>query len=436
MTPIEPAVAARPGSGGVNRFAFAIHPLAISQLRRHRNFRWARGLADGTLERLAAHMPPILLSRITGAVSPATGQRVEGLLYGLSATPREMLRRPPRFTYDRLVATARRARRQGAGILGLGAFTSVVGDAGITVAEESEIAITSGNSLTVAATLETALQAVERYGMVRYADCRAMVIGATGSIGSVCARLLARDVRHVDLVSIEPERLVELAHIIHTESPGAHLARATCADGLLPECDLVITATSAFGQRVLDISRARPGAVVCDVARPPDIGPEEAALRPDVLVIESGEVLIPGQVDFGFDIGLPRGTSYACLGETALLAMEGRFEHYTLGRRIHPQRVDEIRGMFFKHGFKIAPLRSHGTPLTDDLLAGRREMALALAADPERLEGVRRETAARLAAIPPRSKGVAAPADRPAPAATTAPALHGAGGGAPAASRH
>ena len=39
------------------------------------------------------------------------------------------------------------------------------------------------------------------------------------------------------------------------------------------------------------------------MASPPDITPQEAPLRPDVLVIESGEVLIPGNVNFGYDIG-------------------------------------------------------------------------------------------------------------------------------------
>ena len=78
-----------------------------------------------------------------------------------------------------------------------------------------------------------------------------------------------------------------------------------------------------------------------------------SALRPDVLVIESGEVLIPGDIDFGYDIGLPPKTSYACLAETALLAMEGRFEDYTLGRNIEIERVKEIYRLFKKHGFKL-----------------------------------------------------------------------------------
>lgn len=392
----------------VHRFAFVIHPLSIEYIHRHPAYRWSRHLPDALVEGVSARMPPMYLSRITGGVSAATGQRIEGHLLSLGATPRRMLSLPARFVYDQLVRVARMAQARGARILGLGAFTSVVGDAGVTVAQEAPIPVTSGNSLTVAATLEAAKQAVRAMGVEDLGRGRAMVVGATGSIGSVCARLLAQAVGDVVLVSIEPERLVELERTILAETPGARVVTALSADELLGECDLVVTATSAFGQRILDVSRCKPGAVVCDVARPPDVGPEEAALRPDVLVVESGEVIIPGDVDFGYDIGLPRGTSYACLAETALLAMAGRFESYTLGRQIESERVKEIHRLFQEHGFRIAGLRSHGRLVSDAELAAKRALAAELRADPARLERTRREAAAALARIEPASKGVRA----------------------------
>jgi predicted amino acid dehydrogenase len=103
--------------------------------------------------------------------------------------------------------------------MGLGAFTSVVGDAGITVAHEADIAITSGNSLTVAATLEAAKQAVIKMGATDLTQGKAMIIGATGSIGSVCSRLLAQAINDVVLVSIEPEKLIELKRTIQARRP-------------------------------------------------------------------------------------------------------------------------------------------------------------------------------------------------------------------------
>ena len=256
-----------PEDAAIHRFAFVIHPLSVSFIHNDPMYRWTRFLPDGLVERFAARMPPTYISTITGGVSPTTGQRIEGTLYALGATPRVMMSRGERATYRQLIAAARMAERHGSRIMGLGAFTSVVGDAGITVDRETGIAITSGNSLTVAATLEAAKQAVRRMGIEDLTHGRVMIIGATGSIGAVCSRLLAQAIRDVVLVSIEPERLIELKRKIQQETPGARVAIATHSYDMLPECDLVVTTTSAFGKRVLDISRCKPGAVICDVAR-------------------------------------------------------------------------------------------------------------------------------------------------------------------------
>ncbi len=398
----------QPEEANINRFAFVIHPLNVSFIHKHKMFRWTRYLPDELVERVAAYFPPMYLSRITGGQSPATGQRIEGHLISLAATPRQMMSHGERFTYDRLHKAVKMSERRGARIMGLGAFTSVVGDAGITVAHESDIAITSGNSLTVAATLEAAKQAVVKMGARDLTKGKVMIIGATGSIGSVCSRLIAQAIYDVVLVSIEPERLIELKRTIQEETPGARVSIATRPDDLLPECDLIITATSAFGQRIVDISKCKAGAVICDVARPADINAAEAALRPDVLVIESGEVLIPGDIDFGYDIGLPPKTAYACLAETALLAMEGRFEDYTLGREISMERVKEIYRLFKKHEFQIAGLRSFDEFITDEDLAQKRALADEYRRDQALFERISSEAETRIASMPVMAKGVKA----------------------------
>ena len=403
----------QPEEAGINRFAFVIHPLSVSFIHRHAAFRWTRYLPDRLVEIAAAYMPPMYLSRIVGGVSPTTGQRIEGHLISLGATPRELLRHNARFTYKRLNGAARIAERKGARIMGLGAFTKVVGDAGVTVAHEADIAVTSGNSLTVAATLEAAKIAVQKMGATDLTKGRVMIIGATGSIGSVCSRLLAQAIKDVVLVSIEPERLIELKRKIQLETPGSSVRIATRADDFLGDCDLIVTATSAFGQRILDISKCKPGAVICDVARPADISPAEAALRPDVLVVESGEVIIPGVDSFGYDIGLPPRVAYACLAEAALLAMDGRFEDYTLGRDISVERVKEIYRIFRKHNFEIAGLTSFGKYVDAEGYDAKRALAEQYRADPELFARVKTAAAARLAEVPVSSKGVSGTAAKP-----------------------
>jgi predicted amino acid dehydrogenase len=395
------------GASPAHRFAFVLHPLTVDYLARHPRFRWTRHLPRRLVETAAAHMPAQRVGSVSGGRSPATGQAIEGLIYALGTTPRQMLTRAPEFTYARLDSAIRDAADRGARIVGLGAFTKVVGDAGITVAQRARIPVTTGNSLTIAATLETAKQTARRMGWPDLARGKAMVVGATGAIGSVCSRLLAAAVRDVVLVSIEPERLVALKEKIQAAPPDARIELDTTTARWVAECDLIVTATSAFGLRVLDVSQCKPGAVILDVALPPDICAEEAAVRPDVLVVESGEVMIPGPVNFSFDIGLPPGVAYACLAEAALLAMENRFECFTLGRDVQPDKVKEIYRLFRRHHFTIAPLRTFGEPLTDALVAEKNACAEELRRDPALFARVKTEAAKRIARIPPRAKGVA-----------------------------
>lgn len=397
----------------VNKFAFVIHPLSMKFIYNSPRFRWTRYLPETIVERSAAYLPPMYMSRITGIESPTTGQKVEGYLYAIGGTPREMMRRDPGFIYTRLIKASQMAERVGARIMGLGAFTSVVGDAGISVAQKADIGITSGNSLTVSATLETAKEAMVKMGhrLEDSHDGNVMVIGATGSIGSVCSRLLAQAVPNITLVAPRPERLIALKRTIEEETPYANVKISTSADAFVGEADLIVTTTTAIGQRIIDISKCKPGAVVCDIARPPDITEEEAELRPDVLVIESGEILLPGDPDYGYNIGLPPGVAYACLAETALLALEGRFEDYTLGRNIEIDRVKEIYRLYKKHGLKLSGIRSHDVFLTDEDIAEKARLAQRYREDPVLFAQVQADAAEGLARLDAGKKKKAADSD-------------------------
>ena len=390
----------------MGRFAFILHPLTVDYLGNHPRYRWTRNLPRQWVEIAAAYMPGRLVGTVKGGRSKATGRPVDGLIYAIGTTPRQMLTRAPEFTYKRLNAAVKDAAEHGAKIVGLGAFTKVVGDAGVTVAKRAPIPVTTGNSLTIAATLETAKLTAKRMGWRDLAKGKAMIVGATGSIGSVCSRLLAAAVKDVVLVSIEPERLAALKAKILEETPGAKVEVDLTTNRRVGDCDLIVTATSAFGQRVLDVSQCKPGAVILDVALPPDISAEEAATRPDVMIVESGEIVLPGRARFSFDIGLPPGVAYACLAEAALLTMEERYECFTLGRDVQPARVKEIYRLFRKHGLQIAPLRMFGELLTDEMVAEKNARAEELLRDPKLLKRVKAEAAAKIASIPPRAKGV------------------------------
>jgi len=347
----------------VNRFAFVIHPLSQEQLKQDPTIELASKYAPSSfldaVEKIIAYSPPMLYSKVTGIKSPL-GVEAEGWLITVGGTPRQMLSHSPEFTYKRLLQAAKMAKRLGAQIMGLGAFTKVVGDAGVTVARKADIPITTGNSYSASGALWAAADAVRRMGLIEVEKghklkAKAMVVGATGAIGSVCCRLLAMAFTDIYMVDVRHSKLLALKESILEETPDVNIEITTRADKFIADMDVIVTATSAAGKKVIDIMQVKPGCVITDVARPLDLSAEDVAKRPDVLVIESGEILLPGDVEMR-DIGLPPKVAYACLAETIVLALEGRYETYTIGRNIEWQKVKEIYQMGLKHGMRLAAI--------------------------------------------------------------------------------
>lgn len=367
----------------VNRFAFVIHPLSQEFLKKDKAVDFVSGFAPpvflDAVEKVVAYAPPWVYSKVTGIKSP-TGAEAEGWLITVGGTPKQMLAHTPEFTYKRLLQAARMAKRMGAQIMGLGAFTKVVGDAGVTVAKKADIPITTGNSYSASGALWAGADAVRRMGLIKIEPgkkiaAKTMVLGASGAIGSVCCRLMAKAFDEVILAGRNTAKLLALQQSILEETPGVKLKITTKPDRYLEDMDVIVTATSGAGKKILDITRVKPGCVITDVARPLDLSPEDVAKRPDVLVIESGEIELPGNPEMK-SIGLPKKVVYACLAETIVLALEGKYEIFTVGREIEWEKVREIYKMGLKHGMKLAAISGVNGVFSDEDIFKVRDLAL------------------------------------------------------------
>jgi len=332
----------------VNSFAFIIHPLDPKGDVKRKYWLLGTLLPEPAIHFVSRYFPPVLLSHIKGIRSQATGEEVEGWLLACPMTAKRLLEVPLPVAYAKIVETGRLAERLGARIVGLGAFTSVVGDAGVTVARQLSIPVTTGNSYTVAATAQTLEEAIRRKG-VSLQDCVVAVVGATGSIGRALSFLLAGKAAELILISRREEKLRAIAEEISRHTEG----RITYDTSIrrIEDADVIITVTSAV-RPLIGPQGLKRGAIVCDVALPPNISPEVTRKRKDILLFKGGVVKAPGEPELGFNIGLPSGLVYACMAETMVLALEGRYESYTLGREIEPERVREIAQLAAKHGFQ------------------------------------------------------------------------------------
>ncbi|MCK5884371.1 MAG: hypothetical protein KAG61_11835 [Bacteriovoracaceae bacterium] len=355
------------GNGVVDKFGFVLHPLSTDHFLKLKVMQLLSktfpSLASKS-ETIFSKLPSYRYGKILNIQSEATGKVVQGHLYTVTDTPRMMLKGSAERMYKKLIKISKMAAKDGAKIIGLGAYTKVVGDAGVTVANNSPIPLTTGNSLSAASTLWTAEYAINKINLVpqthngRMAG-KAMIIGATGSIGKVCAKLLAEKWTEIVIVAPRVKALEKVRKEIALTAPLCKVTVESDANNLVHECDLVLTATSAR-RKIVDIEKVKAGAVICDCSRPFDITKEDALKRPDVLVIAAGEVLLPGaNIQINCDLGLEDKRMYACLAETALLALEGRHELFSVGRDLCHFRIKEIDYLSRKHGLRLAPLMGH-----------------------------------------------------------------------------
>jgi predicted amino acid dehydrogenase len=364
-----------------DQFAFIIHPLSKSQIAQIPGLEFLKKtpLID-VAENLAAKVPGYHYCKISGIKSAFNGKEVDGDLYLIPSTPKMLLSTPAEKVYDSLTKICELAHRKGAKLIGLGAYTKIVGDAGVTVNNRSPIPVTTGNSLSSAATLWAASYGIDKMGLVEKRENHylgtCMVIGATGSIGKICAKILANQWKRIIVVAPRPYKVLELVTQLKEFAPNTEVLGTTNPNKYSAECDLIITSTSAQGERILDIDLVKPGCVICDVSRPFDISLDDAARRPDILIIASGEVELPGNVKIEKTIGLEGETVYACLAETALLTMEGLFESFSMSRELSYDKVVQIDRLSRKHGIRLSSIMGHTGEISEAEINSCRNFAL------------------------------------------------------------
>lgn len=346
------------------KFAFLVHPRASirDDLRRI----WAPlGLLPDTFySHLLRNVPlPALpISRVEMADQPG---ETAGWIIIVPLGARQMLEEPRELVQQKVAAAIDKAADLGADVVGLGALTASVTGGGALFRERRDIGVTNGNALTAAMTFDGIVRLIVRAG---FRCPHIALVGATGSVGSAVARLLARRriTDRISLVARTQSRLDALAAEMRQNQPGATISTAQSMDALR-QADLVVLLTSA-AEALLRSEHLKPGAIVLDDTQPRNTHPDLLLERPDVLVVDGGIVAVPGMRLRGGSIGLPRGQAYACLAETMLLARAGHQGHFSLGDPNLAQ-VDRIAALACREreqGFDLAPFQSFGKPLPAD----------------------------------------------------------------------
>jgi fatty aldehyde-generating acyl-ACP reductase len=363
----------------VNKFCFVIHPLSFDDIARYEP--GAKGKGEPILRKIMEWMPSYAAVHVTGVRTP-DGRETEGWFVAAPLLPQQLVDFPREEVYERVVRAIQIGADLGAQVAGLGAFTGVVGDAGVTIDARSPIPVTTGNSLTIAAGVESLFRGAAEME-IDPATSTATVIGATGSIGAACVQLIAPRVDSIILVARNATRLRKFHEAIADTLPCPSEYTTDIASAVR-RSRMILTATTST-QDIIEPEDLQTGAVICELSLPHDVGRRVAQERPDVLVVEGGNMLVPGNPRFErvrepgteFDLNLPPRTALACMSETMILALENRLEPYTLGRGIQLEKVVEIEAMARRCGFELADMRAFDAAITPEKLASTRAAALA-----------------------------------------------------------
>ena len=272
------------------------------------------------------------------------------------------------FMHDnigRVRGAAAYAIKAGAKIVSLGGFSSILIEGNFDqLPERHDTVFTTGNTLTVG----FIVQGIRKMCALEGRNLRRstlLIVGATGDVGSGCARCLAPLVKRVLLSARNLERLRKLAAELAAD--GVEVEIATGQQQFSTEADIVICAASLASPSLL-LGRIAPDAIVCDAGYPKNLSPN--AQMPDARIFFGGLGQISGGLSFTPDFYgvLNRhpfpDVVHGCLLEGMALALEGRFEPFSQGRGfITPQRVEEIETIAARHGIYLAPLYNADGPL-------------------------------------------------------------------------
>ena len=326
-------------------------------------------LPDEEIKDILPWIPPRAVCHVE--IGSIGGTKARGLYIDSFIPPDRLEAAYVHENVARVRGAAAYAIKAGAKIVSLGGFSSILIEGNFDqLPERHDTVFTTGNTLTVG----FIVQGIKKMCALEDRNLRRstlLIVGATGDVGSGCARCLAPFVGRVLLSARNLERLRRLA--AELEAHRVQVEIAIDLQRFSAEADLVICAASLASPSLL-LGRITPHAIVCDAGYPKNLSP--SAQMPDAKVFFGGLGQITGGMTFVPDFcGILNrhpfpDVVHGCLLEGMALALEDRFEPFSQGRGfITPERVEEIEAIAARHGIYLAPLYNADDQWKTDLSA-------------------------------------------------------------------
>ncbi|HEX8931619.1 MAG TPA: hypothetical protein VF810_00510 [Patescibacteria group bacterium] len=342
-------------------YAFLVHPRDLSDI--HRKYPFFKYLPNWINLFFTRFSWPLVASKIEGLKSVKTGKEIEGYIIGITLTPEQMLKNR-KLAVKKIRQASKLAEKMGCQIIGLGALLSSVTAGGLDLIEDSGVNITTGHALTAYIVTSNVFEFEKRFDL-NVENLKVAVVGATGSIGSTSAQVLARN-GHSYFVLIDLERkkhlMPDIVQKIKDLNPTAKIEISHSVQDI-KTADIIITATNA-PEALIRSEFVKAGAIIVDDAQPSDVS-AEVLERNDVIVVGGGVIHTPG-IKNNFNFGLKdKEDNFSCMGETMALAAHEWNSHFVI-HRADLEKIDMISDMAKKIGFHLGKFQNAKEVISDE----------------------------------------------------------------------
>lgn len=276
---------------------------------------------------------------------------------------------PPEVLVNIVIQAGKFAENRGARIIGLDPLLAVHSRAGVDVACKLRAAVTNGASFFISSMLEASLQLLSIMGK-QLEQVEVVVFGATGPAGKVSARIMAgKGVNYLSLLSHDRHRLEQLVRLILLDE-GVCCKVSAQAEKAASRADLIIIAPGGT-EYIPALKCVKKEVVLCNISR--SLILKRCSVSPgDVFDITGAIINPPPNINFTPRFSFSGESFYASLVETMILAMEGRFENYSLGYELRQCKIDEMTRLSLKHDFRCTGVLNHKQPLYFDSILNRK----------------------------------------------------------------
>lgn len=330
----------------MKKIVFLIHPRSIHDL--YRRFPALKMLGDDANEFILKNLKFPKRAGFSICSRFDVYGKVEGYLIAVLLTAKQMTADRENAQKRILDAVLYAQDKLKADLIGLGALTKSVTEGGKWLLDNKKVkaAVTNGDTLTTVMALEAVKEIINKKSLE---NPTIAIVGATGVIGRAIAMSLLN--RHkLVLVGRRQDRLKEVfPDLIETD-----YLKITVNLSDVAAADIVITATNHHDSFIKS-EHLKQNAIIYDLAQPYNVGPDVVNKRPDIVRIDGGYVNI-ADINLKFNMGAPRGATFACLTETILQALENDDKNYV--GHVNLEETELLKKRAQKYNFTHAPFTS------------------------------------------------------------------------------